>query len=77
MYKNKLFQSSRTKNELFKVQEWKTKLMYNLGMKTIFWPIFIYIFCLTKKGVRWFSQKKKKKGVRLGGHDSNSLKLGQ
>jgi hypothetical protein len=43
MCKNELFQSSGTKNELFKVQERKTKLMYNLGTKTIFWPIFLWL----------------------------------
>ena len=39
MCKNKSFQSSEIKNKLFKGQGWKTKLMYNLGTKTIFWPI--------------------------------------
>ncbi len=36
MCKNEHFQSLRTKNELFKIQERKKKLMYSLGMKTIF-----------------------------------------
>ena len=38
MCKSELFQSSGTKNELFKVQVRKTKLIYSLGTKTIFWP---------------------------------------
>jgi hypothetical protein len=38
MCKNELFQSSGTKNEFFKVQGRKTKLMYSLRTKTIFWP---------------------------------------
>ena len=39
MCKNEHFQSSGTKNELFKVQKRKTKLMYSLRTKTIFWPL--------------------------------------
>jgi hypothetical protein len=38
MCQNEFFQNSRMKNELFKVQGRKTKLMYSLRMKTIFWP---------------------------------------
>ena len=44
MCKNEFFQSSEMKKELFKVHGRKTKLMYSLGMKTIFWPIFYLIF---------------------------------
>ena len=40
MCKKKLFQNSKTKNELSKVQERKTKLMYTLETKTIFRPKF-------------------------------------
>ena len=36
MCKNEHFQNLGTKNELFKVQKRKTKLIYNLGMKIIF-----------------------------------------
>jgi hypothetical protein len=35
MYKNELFQSLRTKNEFFKVQGQKMKLIYSLEMRTI------------------------------------------
>ena len=35
MYKNKLFQSSGTKNKLLKVQKRKTNLMRSLRKKTI------------------------------------------
>ena len=42
MCQNELFQSSRTKNKFFKVQEQKTKLMYSLRVKTIVWPIFYW-----------------------------------
>ena len=35
IYENELFQSSGMKNELFKVQGRKMKLMYSLRMKTI------------------------------------------
>ena len=38
MCKNELFRSLWTKNEPFKVQRRKTKLMHSLGTKTIFWP---------------------------------------
>jgi hypothetical protein len=38
MCKNEFFQSSGIKNEFCKVQGQKTKLMYSLGTKTIFWP---------------------------------------
>jgi hypothetical protein len=38
MCKNEFFQSSMTKNELFKVQGQKTKLMYSLGTKTVVQP---------------------------------------
>jgi hypothetical protein len=38
MCKNEFFQNLRTKNELFKVQRQKTKLVYSLEIKTIFWP---------------------------------------
>jgi hypothetical protein len=37
MCKNELFQNSGTKNEPFKIQGQKMKLMYSLGTKTIFW----------------------------------------
>ena len=40
MCENKLFQNLKTKNKLFKVQGQKAKLMYSLGTKTIFLPIF-------------------------------------
>jgi hypothetical protein len=36
MSKNELFQNLGTKNELFKIQGQKMKLMYSLGIKTIF-----------------------------------------
>ena len=42
MYKNELFQSLGTKNELFKVQWQKTKLMYSLATKTIFGLKFLF-----------------------------------
>jgi hypothetical protein len=35
MCKKELFQNPEMKNELFKVQGRKTKLMYSLGTKTI------------------------------------------
>jgi hypothetical protein len=35
MHKNELFQSSGTKNELFKVQERKPNFIQSLGMKII------------------------------------------
>ena len=38
--KNEFFQNLGTKNEFFKVQRRKTKHMYSLGTKTIFWPSF-------------------------------------
>ena len=38
MCKNEHFQSSGTKNKLFKVQGRKTELMYSLRTKTIFGP---------------------------------------
>ena len=44
MCKKELLQSSGTKNELFKVQEQKTKLMSSLGTKTIFWLFFFLPF---------------------------------
>jgi hypothetical protein len=40
MCKNEHFQNLGMENELFKIQGRKTKLMYNLKMKTIFWPCF-------------------------------------
>ena len=38
------FPSSWTKNELFQVQEQKTKLKYSLGTKSIYIYIYIYFF---------------------------------
>ena len=39
MCQNEFFQSSGMKNELFKVHGQKTKLMYSLRTKTIFWHL--------------------------------------
>ena len=39
MCKNELFQRLGTKNELFKIQRRKTKLMYSLETKTVVLPI--------------------------------------
>ena len=42
MYKNKLLQSSETKNELFKVYGQKPNFIQSLGTKTILLPKYIH-----------------------------------
>ncbi len=42
MCKNEFFESSGTKNKLFKVQRQKPNFMQSLGTKTIVYPIFFY-----------------------------------
>ena len=43
MCKNKLFQSSGMKNELFKIQERKTNFIQNLKTKIIVLPLINYL----------------------------------
>ena len=63
MCKNEFFQNLWMKNELFKIQKQKTKLVYSLKMKTIFWSFFF------KK-----KSKKNKKETRFVFTISNPLK---
>ena len=59
---NEFFQNSGMKNELSKVQVRKTKLMYSLGTKTIFWPkIYIKNLKLLYEFSYLIFRKKKKK----------------
>ena len=47
MCKNEFFQNLGKKNELLKIQGWKTNFIQSLRMKTIVYPInFVYFFYL-------------------------------
>ena len=49
MCKNEFFESSGTKNELFKVQRQKPNFMQSLETKTIVYPIFFMTMNLSNE----------------------------
>ena len=56
MCKNEFFQNLGKKNELLKIQGWKTNFIQSLRMKTIVYPInFVYfLFILALNILLWF-----------------------